>query len=91
MIDYGPGISPERMSQVFESFFTTKSHGMGLGLSISRSIVEAHGGRIWLDVDRRDGATFYFSVPRTVFAASPGLAEAVDSPAVVQADGHAMP
>jgi C4-dicarboxylate-specific signal transduction histidine kinase len=72
VIDHGTGVAPDRMSQLFDSFFTTKSDGMGLGLSISRSIVEAHGGRIWLDIDRRDGATFYFSIPNAVSTPSGG-------------------
>jgi signal transduction histidine kinase len=48
---------------LFESFFSTKKNGMGLGLSISRSIVEAHGGRIWAENDRTRGATFHFTLP----------------------------
>jgi signal transduction histidine kinase len=45
--DLGSGIEPESMEHIFESFYSTKPHGMGMGLRISRSIVEAHGGRLW--------------------------------------------
>ena len=47
--DSGPGIQPERLEQIFEPFYTTKSNGLGMGLSICQSIVKAHGGRLWAD------------------------------------------
>ncbi len=61
--DTGPGISPEVEQNLFKSFQTTKVDGMGMGLSISRSIVEAHGGRLWLDNGSEGMTTFMFSLP----------------------------
>lgn len=61
--DYGPGLSPELVEQVFKPFFTTKPSGIGLGLAISRALVEAHGGQLWADVGIKPGATFHFVLP----------------------------
>jgi C4-dicarboxylate-specific signal transduction histidine kinase len=61
--DSGIGLSEEVMSRLFEPFFTTRSKGMGMGLSISRSIIEAHGGRLWAETNGSEGATFQFTLP----------------------------
>jgi PAS domain S-box-containing protein len=61
--DSGPGIDPESLDRVFEAFYTTKSSGMGMGLSICRSIIDAHGGRLWAEANEPRGAIFQFTVP----------------------------
>jgi PAS domain S-box-containing protein len=61
--DSGPGIDPENLDRVFEAFYTTKSSGVGMGLSICRSIIEAHGGRLWADANKPRGAVFQFTLP----------------------------
>jgi C4-dicarboxylate-specific signal transduction histidine kinase len=62
--DCGTGFKPEQMDRLFEAFYTTKSGGLGLGLAISHSIIEAHGGRLWVDPNQRaGGATVMFSLP----------------------------
>jgi PAS domain S-box-containing protein len=61
--DTGPGIDPQSLGQLFEPFFTTKPTGMGMGLSISRSLIEAHGGQLWARAEESRGATFRFSLP----------------------------
>lgn len=60
--DTGPGISPDVADRLFQPFLTTKSQGMGVGLSISRTIIESHGGRIWVETNDRGGATFRFTL-----------------------------
>jgi two-component system sensor kinase FixL len=62
--DSGPGIDPQNESQLFSAFFTTKKEGMGMGLSICRSIIESHGGRVWASRNETGGATFQFTVPQ---------------------------
>ena len=61
--DTGPGLSPETLSRLFEPFYTTKPDGMGMGLTICRSIVEAHGGHLWVSVCQPHGALFQFAIP----------------------------
>jgi PAS domain S-box-containing protein len=62
--DAGVGIEAQTAERLFEAFYTTKSDGMGIGLSVSRSIVESHGGRLWAEPNDGPGATFAFSIPR---------------------------
>jgi signal transduction histidine kinase len=61
--DSGLGIDPHNVEHLFDAFFSTKPEGMGMGLSICRSIVEAHGGRVWASANEGPGATFHFTVP----------------------------
>jgi signal transduction histidine kinase len=61
--DRGIGLEPEDMGRLFDAFYTTKPHGMGLGLAISRSIIEAHGGRLWAESVPGQGAVFSFRLP----------------------------
>jgi len=61
--DTGPGLRPESLPRLFEPFYTTKSDGMGMGLSICRSIIEAHGGRLWATNCELRGALFQFTIP----------------------------
>jgi len=61
--DDGVGLPAERVDQIFNAFFTTKPQGTGLGLAITRSIVDAHGGRIWAAANSVRGTTFWFTLP----------------------------
>ena len=61
--DSGPGLDAESAERLFEAFYTTKSEGLGIGLSISRSIIEAHAGELWVDANAPEGAVFRFSLP----------------------------
>jgi signal transduction histidine kinase len=61
--DSDPGIDPTQPERIFEAFYTTKATGLGMGLSICRSIIEAHGGRLWAAPNELGGAVFQFTVP----------------------------
>jgi signal transduction histidine kinase len=61
--DTGPGFEPQHFERLFEAFYTTKAHGLGLGLAISRRIIEAHGGRLWATANVPQGAVVQFTVP----------------------------
>jgi signal transduction histidine kinase len=61
--DSGPGLDPQHLDRLFEAFYTTKPQGLGLGLAISRRIIEAHGGRLWATANVPQGALVQFTVP----------------------------
>ena len=61
--DSGPGIDPGHLERVFEPFYTTKASGVGIGLSICRSIIDGHGGRLWVSANEPRGAVFQFTLP----------------------------
>jgi len=63
--DSGPGFDPQSLDQLFDAFYTTKAGGMGIGLFVSRSIIERHQGRLWAEPNEDGpGTTFSFSIPR---------------------------
>jgi signal transduction histidine kinase len=61
--DSGPGVAANDLERIFESFHTTKAGGVGIGLSICRSIIHAHGGKLWAEANEPRGAVFQFSLP----------------------------
>jgi signal transduction histidine kinase len=67
--DTGIGIPEDKLEAIFESFYTTKPHGMGVGLEICRGIIEAHSGKIWVESHNGNGATFYFKLPLSEYQA----------------------
>jgi len=72
--DTSVGLPAEQMAQIFSAFFTTRPQGSGMGLAISRSIVESHGGRLWATANDGRGATFHFTLPLQVTDSSPLVA-----------------
>jgi signal transduction histidine kinase len=85
--DAGVGFDPQTADRLFEAFYTTKSDGMGIGLSVSRSIIESHQGRLWATPNDGPGATFSFSIPRASEAVTvaPGVG-ATPTPALTDAE-----
>ena len=61
--DSGPGLDQAMTKRIFEPFFTTKPTGIGMGLAISRALIEANGGQLWVDPDAKPGAKFHFTLP----------------------------
>jgi PAS domain S-box-containing protein len=78
--DSGPGIDRERRERVFEAFYTTKSSGVGMGLSICRSVIDAHGGQLWADANEPRGAIFQFTLPAETAAPIPDENQALPTP-----------
>ena len=64
--DFGPGIDPTKLDDIWQTFFTTKSTGLGMGLRVSRSIIQAHGGRISAENNADGGAMFTFEIPAVI-------------------------
>ena len=83
--DAGVGFAPQAADRLFESFYTTKNDGMGIGLSVSRSIIESHHGRLWATPNNGPGATFSFSVPHASEGAAADDSRAVRTPDVTDA------
>ena len=65
MSDNGPGVAPDIADKLLQPFVSTKETGLGIGLSISKEIIEAHGGKMWLDLSASHGAVFKFTLPVT--------------------------
>jgi hypothetical protein len=61
--DTGPGVDPEHLDRIFKPFYTTKASGIGMGLSICRSIIDTHDGQMWAEPNQPRGTVFYFTLP----------------------------
>jgi signal transduction histidine kinase len=87
--DSGVGFDPDVAEKLFEAFYTTTDDGMGIGLCVSRSIIESHGGRLWAAPNDGPGATFSFSIPRAPGSLTGvGTNRDVRTPAVTDAAGE---
>ncbi|MGA2536856.1 MAG: ATP-binding protein [Terracidiphilus sp.] len=75
--DNGPGFPPQFAEQIFDPFFTTKPHGTGMGLRISRSIIESHGGHLWAEAVAGRGATFHLNLPAAIPGPGPDTPESI--------------
>jgi C4-dicarboxylate-specific signal transduction histidine kinase len=80
MRDSGPGLAPAALEHLFEAFHTTKPNGLGLGLSICRSIIEGHGGRLWASANAPRGAVLQFTLPAETAAPKPEENQALPMP-----------
>ena len=89
--DCGPGVEPDGAERIFEPFYTTKADGIGMGLWICRSIIEAHGGRLWVTPNPPRGAAFQFSLPGTKAEGGTGGAPRPPAPAFVWIGGAGRP
>jgi signal transduction histidine kinase len=78
--DTGVGLAPQQADQIFNAFFTTKPEGTGMGLAISRSIIESHGGRLWATANSGPGAAFHFTLPTQVEAGAANRGRVPDGP-----------
>ncbi len=85
--DGGSGLSVDKLEKIFQPFYTTKGEGLGMGLSICRSILEAHGGRLWAENNPNRGATFYFTVP--IVKPSEATGDGRSGPEAVTSNGEA--
>ena len=84
--DAGIGFDPQTADRLFETFYTTKNDGMGVGLYVSRSIIESHHGHLWATLNKGSGATFSFSIPRaSESATSTGSNRDIQTPGVTDA------
>ncbi len=81
--DTGVGLPAEKAGVIFDAFFTTKPEGSGMGLAISRSIIDSHGGRLWVAANNARGATFHFTLPTAAEASEPRREPDWVSPALV--------
>jgi signal transduction histidine kinase len=88
--DTGVGFGTQSAERLFEAFYTTKSDGMGIGLSVSRSIIESHNGRLWAVSNEGPGATFSISIPAYSGKETPvGEASALHPPVTINAQSSA--